>query len=55
MFSDELPNGSLLTRERKGGLVMYEAKWRDSARTQCKRTLGRAWLEPDGDGNLVKP
>ena len=34
---------------------MYEAKWRDSTRTQRKRTLGRAWLEPDGQGNLVRP
>jgi integrase len=55
MLPDEMPTGALLTRERKGGKVMYEAKWRDSTRTQRKRTLGRAWLEPDGDGNLVKP
>jgi integrase len=55
MLPDEMPTGALLTRERKGGKVMYEAKWRDSTRTQRKRTLGRAWLEPDGEGDLVKP
>jgi hypothetical protein len=55
MLPDEMPTGALLTRERKGGKVMYEAKRRDSTRTQRKRTLGRAWLEPDGDGNLVQP
>jgi integrase len=27
----------------------------DSTRTQRKRTLGRAWLELDGEGNLVRP
>lgn len=55
MLPDELPKGYLLTRERNGGKVMYEAKWRDSTRTQRKRTLGRAWLEPDSNGKLVRP
>ena len=55
MLPEEQPKGYLLTRERNGGKVMYEAKWRDSTRTQRKRTLGRAWLEPDGEGNLVRP
>lgn len=55
MWTDEQPKGYLLSRGRNGGKVMYEAKWRDSTRTQRKRTLGRAWLEPDGEGNLVRP
>lgn len=55
MLPDEIPTGCLLTRERSKGRIVYEVKWRDSTRAQRKRTLGRAWLELDMDGNQVKP
>ena len=32
----------------------YEAKWRDSRRTQCKRRLGPAWLEHNVEGSWSK-
>lgn len=55
MQYEEMPTGVLLTRRQKDGRIVYEAKWRDSTRTQRKRTLGRAWLETDGNGDLVYP
>lgn len=55
MLPDELPTGALLTRERKRAGIVYEVKWRDSTRTQRKKMLGRAWLERDAAGNLVRP
>jgi len=41
--------GSLSVRAYKDK-PFYEVKWRDATRTQRKRRLGRAWLEPDGEG-----
>jgi integrase len=45
--------GSLSVRAYKDK-PFYEVKWRDATRTQRKRRLGRAWLEPDGEGGWRK-
>lgn len=54
MPAESLPTGSLVIRAHKKR-PFYEAKWRDSRRTQCKRRLGPAWLDPDGEGGWCKP
>ena len=41
--------GCLVVRNYKGK-PFYEAKWRDSERTQRKRRLGPAWVELDANG-----
>jgi integrase len=51
------PTGTILYREGKGGAseVAYAvAKWRDSTGRQNYRRLGRAWMEPDGEGGWRK-
>lgn len=50
-MSDSSEIGALVVRAYKDR-PFYEAKWRDSRGTQCKRRLGRAWLErePRADG-----
>ncbi|WP_026911924.1 hypothetical protein [Patulibacter minatonensis] len=40
-------------RAGKDGTPYYEAKWRHDGR-QVKRRLGRAWLDPDGQGGWRK-
>jgi len=49
MKVDRQALGSLSVRAYKDK-PFYEVKWRDATRTQRKRRLGRAWLEPDGKG-----
>ncbi len=44
--------GSLQIRAYKGR-PFYEARWRDIHRTQHRRRLGRAWVEPDANGRWV--
>lgn len=51
---DSLPTGSLVVRAHKER-PFYEAKWRDSRRKQCKRRLGPAWLDSDGDEGWRRP
>ena len=51
---ESFPTGSLVVRAHKER-PFFEAKWRDSRRTQCKRRLGPAWLDPDGKGGWRKP
>ena len=46
MAADLKDTGALVVRDYKG-CPFYEAKWRDSTRTQRKRRLGPAWLEWD--------
>src|SRR5664279_511096 len=51
------PTGTILYRKGKGGAseVAYAvAKWRDSTGRQNYRRLGRAWMEPDGEGGWRK-
>jgi integrase len=54
MAQQEPSPGALVIRAHKER-PFYEAKWRDSRRTQCKRRLGPAWLERDADGSWSKP
>jgi integrase len=42
-----------MVRAGKDGTPYYEAKWRHDGR-QVKRRLGRAWLDPDGEGGWRK-
>ncbi len=48
-----LPQGSLVVRAHNER-PFYEAKWRDSRRTQRKRRLGPAWLEGGARGGWSK-
>jgi integrase len=46
-------DGTLLVRPSKKAAASgfaYYAKWRDSGRTQVKRLVGPAWVEPHGGG-----
>lgn len=54
MPTERLPTGSLVVRAHKNR-PFYEAKWRDSRRSQRKRRLGPAWLDSDGHGGWRKP
>jgi integrase len=54
MTTKQKDTGALIVREYKGR-PFYEAKWRDSNRTQKLRRLGRAWLEPDSDNGGWRP
>ena len=53
MAAERFPTGSLLVRAHNDR-PYYEAKWRDSSRTQRKRRLGPAWLEPNPKGGWCK-
>lgn len=53
--TNQLPNGSLLVYETKGGKPKYRAKWRDRTGKQCAPTIGPAWLVKDGDGWAPRP
>lgn len=53
MEADLRGSGALIVRAHNG-VPFYEAKWRDSTRTQRKRRLGRAWLEADPGGGWKK-
>jgi integrase len=44
----------VVIRVGKDGTPFFEAKWRDADREQVKRRLGRAWVEPDGEGGWRK-
>jgi integrase len=53
MASVQKPAGTILYRLGEGtagGVVYAEAKWRDSGGRQRLRRVGRAWVEPDGQG-----
>jgi integrase len=45
---------SVVVREFVEGKPYFEAKWRDARGRQCKRRLGQAWVEPDGEGGWKK-
>jgi integrase len=45
---------AVVVRVGKDGTPFFEAKWRDAQREQVKRRLGRAWVEPDGQGGWCK-
>jgi integrase len=53
-MAEQKPSSGALVVRAHNDRSFYEAKWRDSGRTQCKRRLGAAWLERGADGTWTK-
>jgi integrase len=55
---DDVPASWLVVSTTRSGQPVYEAGWRhrdvDGVLRTMKRRLGRAWLEPDGDGGFQR-